>query len=497
MTGSSLSPAVRSLGLVVILGAIMSVLDTTIVNVALDTLARDLDAPLQDVQWVATGYLLALAAVIPITGWLATAYGARRVYLLALVAFTAGSALCAAAWNVESLVAFRVLQGVGGGMTLPIGQMMLARAAGPQNMGRVMSIIGVPIVLAPVLGPVLGGWLLDAFGWQWIFLINVPLGVLAVALGLRRLPRSEPARAQAGPLDVAGLALLATGLPLFVYGLAELGQEGTLGSARVGLPLALGAALVATFVRHALRIQRPLLDVRLFSNRAFAAAAVTTFCLGGALFGAMLIMPLYYQLVRGENALTTGLLLAPQGVGAALAMFLSGRLSDRVGGGPVAVLGVTITAISTIPFAFVGADESYVLLSAFLVLRGFGIGTSIMPAMSAAYAVLSPGEITNATPQLTVLQRVGGSVGTAILSVVLANSLDGARTPVAAADAFASTYWWTLVVTLAVAVPALVLVRIERRARRERARETADERAADERGPHEEAAAARVEVGVA
>ena len=265
----------------------------------------------------------------------------------------------------------------------------------------------------------------------------------------------------------------------------------------MGLPLALGAALIATFVRHALRVQRPLLDVRLFSNRAFAAAAVTTFCLGGALFGAMLIMPLYYQLVRGEGALTTGLLLAPQGVGAAVAMFLSGRLSDRVGGGPVAVLGIAITAISTIPFVFVGADESYVLLSAFLVLRGFGIGSSIMPAMSAAYAVLSPAEITNATPQLTVLQRVGGSVGTAILSVVLANSLDGARTPVAAADAFGSTYWWALVVTLAAAVPALVLVRIERRARRERARETADERAAGEQDPHEEAAAARVEVGVA
>lgn len=493
MSGSSLSPAVRSLGLVVVLGAIMSVLDTTIVNVALDTLARDLDAPLEDVQWVATGYLLALAAVIPITGWLATAYGPRRIYLLALVAFTAGSALCAAAWNVESLVAFRVLQGVGGGMTLPIGQMMLARAAGPQNMGRVMSIIGVPIVLAPVLGPVLGGWLLDAFGWQWIFLINVPIGVLAVALGLRRLPHSAPARAEAGPLDVAGLALLATGLPLFVYGLAEFGTEGTLAASRVWLPLVLGTALVAFFVRHALRVTRPLLDVRLFANRAFSAAALTTFSLGGALFGAMLIMPLYYQLVRGEDALTTGLLLAPQGVGAGLAMFLSGRLTDRVGGGTVAVLGIAITATSTIPFAFIGASESYWLLSAFLVLRGFGIGTAIMPAMSAAYAVLTPAEITNATPQLTVLQRVGGSVGTAILSVVLANQLDGARTPAAGAAAFGTTYWWALAVTLVAAAPALVLVRVERRARRERAAAASSPTHEDS---SETAAAERVEVGV-
>lgn len=489
MTRSTLPPAVRSVGLVVILGAIMSVLDTTIVNVALDTLSRELDAPLEDVQWVATGYLLALAAVIPITGWLATAYGARRVYLLALVAFTAGSALCAAAWNVESLVAFRVLQGVGGGMTLPIGQMMLARAAGPQNMGRVMSIIGVPIVLAPVLGPVLGGWLLDSFGWQWIFLINVPLGVVAVALGLRRLPRSEPARVEAGPLDVVGLALLAFGLPLLVYGLAEFGTTGTIAATRVWLPLALGAVLIASFVRHALLVERPLLDVRLFGNSAFSAAALTTFCLGGALFGAMLIMPLYYQLVRGEDALTTGLLLAPQGVGAALAMALSGRLTDRVGGGPVALAGIAITAISTVPFAFVGADDSYLMLSAFLVLRGFGIGTAIMPAMSAAYAVLDPAEITNATPQLTVLQRVGGSVGTAILSVVLANELDGARTPAAAAAGFAATYWWALVVTLVAAAPALMLVRVEHRARRARGEEA-------QRAAGIDVAAERVEVGV-
>jgi EmrB/QacA subfamily drug resistance transporter len=490
--GSSLSPAVRSLGLVVILGAIMSVLDTTIVNVALDTLARELHAPLQDVQWVATGYLLALAAVIPITGWLATAFGPRRVYLWALVAFTAGSALCAAAWNVESLVAFRVLQGVGGGMTLPVGQMMLARAAGPKNMGRVMSIIGVPIVLAPVLGPVLGGWLLDSFGWQWIFLINVPLGIVAVALGLKRLPQSTGDRVAAGPLDASGLAMLASGLPLFVYGLAEFGQEGTITALQVWVPLVLGLGLIATFVLHALRVERPLLDVRLFKNRAFSAAAVTTFSLGGALFGAMLIVPLYYQLVRGEDALHTGLLLAPQGIGAAAAMALSGRLSDRFGGGPVAIVGIAILAVSTIPFVFIGAEDSYVLLSAFLVLRGFGIGTSIMPSMTAAYAALEPEQIANATPQLTVFQRVGGSVGTAILSVVLANNLDGARTPTAAADAFGSTYLWALGVTLVAAVPAILLIRVEREARRA----VRSEGATAERRTqlHDEVAAERVEV---
>ena len=465
MSSSSLSPAVKSLAVVVVLGAIMSVLDTTVVNVALDQLSRDLDAPLQDVQWVATGYLLALAAVIPVTGWVATRFTPRKVYLFALVAFTAGSALCAIAWNVESLVAFRVLQGIGGGMTLPVGQMMMARAAGPQNMGRVMSIIGVPIVLAPVLGPALGGLLLDNLGWQSIFLINVPIGAIAFAAGLKRLPRSEPDVEGAGPLDTTGLALVAVGLPLFVYGLAEFGEKGSLSSAQVVGPLVAGVALVAMFVLHALRVERPLLDLRLFKSRAFAAASITTFALGGALFGAMIVMPLYFQTVRGEDAVVTGLLLAPQGIGVAMAMVVSGRASDRVGGGPVALVGIILGCLFTLPFAFITADESYVLLSALLVARGFGMGLSIMPAMTAAYATLEPAQIANATPQLTVLQRVGGSVGTAILTVVLSNNLEGKRTPGAAADAFGTTFLVVIAVTAVAALPALVLVRAERKAR--------------------------------
>jgi EmrB/QacA subfamily drug resistance transporter len=460
---SRIEPYVWRIAVVVILGAVMSVLDTTVVNVALDHLGRDLHSSIDDIQWVVTGYLLALAAVIPITGWAARRVGARRLYVVALVTFTVGSALCGLAWSTGSLVAFRVLQGIGGGLLLPIGQIVLVKAAGPRNLPRVMSAIGVVIVLAPVFGPTLGGLLLDNAGWEWIFLINVPVGIVAVFAALKLMPADEPE--EAGRLDVIGLLLVAAGLVGLTYGLAESGKAGTLVAASVLVPALSGLALIGAFVARALRIDYPLLDVRLFTNRAFASAAVTTFCLGAALFGAMILMPLYFQTVRGEDAVTTGLLLIPQGLGAALAMRLSARATERWGGGITALLGGTITVAATLPFVLIGATTPFGLLGVAMVFRGFGIGMSMMPSMTAAYSVLRPEQINDATPQLNVLQRVGGSIGTAILSVVLQSHLSGAATPGAAAAAFGATYWWVLGVTFVALVPTAVLALVERRAR--------------------------------
>ncbi len=454
------------LAVVVVLGTIMSILDTTIVNVALETLSRDLHSSIGSIQWVATAYLLALAAVIPVTGWASRRVGTRRLYMLSLVCFTAGSALCGLAWSVGSLVVFRVLQGVGGGMLLPVGQMILARAAGPQRMGRVMSVLGVPMVLAPVFGPALGGLILEHLGWRWIFFVNVPIGILAFVLASRRLPVAE-STGRPGPIDAVGFGLLGIGLPTLVYGLAELGGRGGVDVEHVLVPLLAGVALVAGFVVHALRAGRPLLDVRLFANSAFSAAVLTTFVLGAVLFGAMLLLPLYFQQVRGESAAVTGLLIAPQGIGAAVAMPLAGRLTDRVGGGLVALVGVLVTVVGTLPFAFIGAHTSFVLIGAALVLRGLGIGIAIMPSISAAYAVLRPDQVPDATPQLNVSQRVGGSIGTAVFAVVLANQLRSALpTAAGAADAYGNVYWWVTGATAVALLPAALLSVVERRRRR-------------------------------
>lgn len=461
-----IEPHVRRIMIVVILGAIMSVLDTTIVNVALDDLSKDLHSSLDSIQWVVTGYMLALAAVIPVTGWAARRFGSRRLYLIALVAFTAGSALCGLANTTGQLVAFRVLQGIGGGMLMPIGQMVLVKAAGPRNLPRVMAAIGVPIILAPVFGPTLGGLLLEHAGWQWIFLVNVPVGILAVTAALKLLPRDTAE--EAGKLDVLGLVLVAAGLVGVTYGLAESGSAGSLTDSSVLLPLLAGLALITAFVLRALRIPAPLLDVRLYKNKAFAAASLTTFCLGAALFGAMILMPLYFQTVRGEDAVATGLLLMPQGVGAAIAMRLSATFTERLGAGVTALIGGAVTIVATIPFVLIGGGTSYWLIGAAMVVRGLGIGLSAMPSMTAAFAVLRPDQINHATPQLNVLQRVGGSVGTAILSVVLSNHLTSAgRTPDAMAGAFGTTYWWVMGVTVLALAPTVLLAVVERRARAE------------------------------
>ena len=309
---------------VVILGMIMSILDTTIVNVALRTLGHDLHSSIAQIQWVITGYLLSLAAVIPVTGWAARRFGAKRVYMTSLVLFTVGSALCAVATTTTELVLFRVLQGVGGGMIMPVAQLIMAQVAGPKRMGRVMGIVAMPAMLAPILGPVVGGAILA----EPALVVDLPRQRARSAwsrssLGWRMLPAHRLRRGRARWTCSASRCCPPASAAI-VYGLSELGTRRQPRLATVVLRRSSPAlALTVVFCWHALRVERPLLDIRLYANRVFAAASFTTFGLGAALFGAMILVPLYYQEVRGESVIATGLLIGPQGLGDA------GRDADR------------------------------------------------------------------------------------------------------------------------------------------------------------------------
>ncbi|QEC46176.1 DHA2 family efflux MFS transporter permease subunit [Baekduia soli] len=490
---SGLPKDLRPIALVVVIGAIMSILDATIVNVALQTLRTDLHVSLSTIQWVSTAYLLALASVIPLTGWMAERLGPRTVWMASVAAFVVTSVLCGAAWNAGSLIAFRVLQGLAGGMIMPIGMITLAQAAGPQRMGRVMSVVGVPMLLGPVLGPVIGGLLVDNLSWRWIFYVNLPIGLVGLVLAWRLLPkaRAEGLASAAGhatpPLDKLGLLLLSPGVAAVVFGLSEIGTHGTVGTPSALIPLAVGLSAIVAFVLRALRIAHPLVEVRLFRGAGFSAAAGTIFLLGAALFGSMILLPLYYQLARGASPLEAGLLMTPQGIGAALGMNVGGRLTDRIGAGRVVPVGLVILAVGTIPYALIGGHTPYLLLMAGLFVRGLGLGATMMPAMAAAYATLgSASEVPRATPMLNVLQRIGGSLGVAILTVVLQNRLasnlgsgaggsaaEAGTLPAALRDrfadplgaAFAHAYAWSLAAVLIALVPALLLMREERRAR--------------------------------
>ena len=459
---------------VVILGMVMSILDTTIVNVALDTLGHDLHSTVSEIQWVITGYLLSLAAVIPVTGWAARRFGAKRVYMTSLVLFTAGSALCATATTTPELVLFRILQGAGGGMIMPLAMLIMAQVAGPERIGRVMPIVSMPAMLAPILGPVVGGLILENLHWSWIFLVNVPIGVIAFIAGWRIIPHTESG--PAGKLDVLGLVLLPAGSAATVYGLSELGSGASLGSPEVLVPIVLGVVLSVIFCLHALRVERPLLDVRLYGNRVFAAASSTTFWLGAALFGAMILVPLYYQEVRGESVLVTGLLVGPQGLGMLLVMPFTGRLTERLGGGRLALAGVIVLCLSTIPLCFIGTTTSILGISIVLLVRGVGIGLAFVPAMSVAFAAMRPDQLSDASPQLNVVQRLGGAIGTTVLAVVLQRSSGAIHTPTKLAAAFGTAYTWSLALSALALIPCVLLMRAE--GPRMRAREAAAERAA-------------------
>ncbi|MGH3306244.1 MAG: MDR family MFS transporter [Nocardioides sp.] len=471
-------------GLVLASGLIMVVLDTTIVNVALDQLSTELDAPLSTTQWVITGYLIAVALVIPITGWAMDRFGSKPTWLTAVTCFVIGSALCATAWSIEALIAFRILQGLGGGMLMPAGQAMMARAAGPQRMGRAMIILGVPILLGPVFGPVLGGLLVEYTSWQWIFLVNVPVGILAIVLAVLKLSSGDHV-VDVGKLDWLGLVLLSGSLVSLLYGLSEAATEGGFGDSGVLSWLIGGVIGLALYTWHSLRMgAESIIDVRLLTNRLFASSTVAIFLVAIGLFGGMLLLPLYYQTVRGEGALNAGLLLAPQGLGAIVAMVVAGRLTDRIGAGYVVPVGVVLALIGTYPFTQVGTDTSYTWLSFTLFVRGIGLGSVMMPVISSAYQDLRHDQVSRAAPTLSAIQQVGASLGSALLVTALTQRLSnnladngiqatgggsdqlGSIPPEAMpvvgpllADAFGFAFWVAFGLTAIIFIPAMFLPR--------------------------------------
>jgi EmrB/QacA subfamily drug resistance transporter len=318
-------------------------------------------------------------------------------------------------------------------------------------------------MLAPILGPAIGGLIVDNASWRWIFFVNLPIGVIATVAALRILPSGGGGASDR--LDVRGLALMAAGLPLFTYGIAEVGISGGFSLVKVVIPAAAGLLLIALFAAHALRVPRPLLDLRLYKRATFASASFAMFFLGAALFGSMILLPLYWQAIRHESVLDTGLLTGPQGVGMALVMPLAGRLTDRLGGGPLALFGVLLTTVTSVPFALIGAHTSIAWLSGAMLVRGVGIGFGFMPAFAAAFAALRRSEISDATPQLNVLQRTGGSIGTALLAVVLQRASAGTHTLAARAGAYGNAFWVATALTALAIGPCLVLLRAERAAR--------------------------------
>ncbi|MEV4575443.1 MDR family MFS transporter [Nonomuraea jabiensis] len=415
-TSATTARALLPLTATVLVGAMAALLDTTIVAVALDELARDLAAPVTVIQWVTTSYVLAMTAVIPLVGWSVGRFGARAVWLTALGLFLLGSILCGAAWSAGSLIAFRALQGLGGGMILPVTQLVLARAAGPERLGRVMGTVGFVGQIAPISGPVLGGVLIDGWGWRWIFLVNVPLVLVSMAMTWRWFPRDEERDERR--LDLVGLLLLPAGVVALLHALTGLETRAGIGAAT--LTAVAGAGLLTAFIARSLRrAEESLLDLRLFADRAFRSGTVMMFVLGVTSWGPMFLLPLYYQRLHSLSALDAGLALAPQTLGIALASLLVGRYADRLPPRPLALAGMAAATLGTLPFVFATLDTDPLLLSVALLLRGAGFGVASLPVSVAVYRTLRPAAIPDATSASTIVQRIGAATGTALMAVIL------------------------------------------------------------------------------
>ncbi|MFJ4767687.1 MDR family MFS transporter [Streptomyces uncialis] len=439
---------------ILVLGTFMATIDATIVSVGIDTLTEEFGASVAEIQWVTTAYLLAVVAAVPASGWLADRFGGRRTWLVAVGVFLLGSALCALAWSATSLTVFRIVQGLGGGLLPATGQALLARVAGPSRTGRVISVVAVVPLLSPVLGPLVGGSILGVASWPWLFLVNLPIGAVAILLARRHVPAVPPSTRRTA-FDLRGALLLSPGLAVLVYGLTEIAHARTLPAT---LGVSAGLAMLAAFTVHGLRTRgTPLVDPRLFARPPFGAAAFALVVLGASVFGTMFLLPLYLQTARGLSPWEAGLLLAPQGLGAVAGSVLVNRAIDKIAPRTLVVTGIGLILVGTVPFTQLGHEPADPLIASALVVRGVGMAMITAPVMNIVYSRIEPEHLPRASGALNLLNIVGGSVGTAALAVLLQDRLAARGTDIS--WAFADTFWWVLGFCLLAAAGATRLPR--------------------------------------
>jgi EmrB/QacA subfamily drug resistance transporter len=457
-------PLIR-LAVAVVLGTLTVQMDATMVNVALSTLRTDFSASISTLQWISTAYLLAMAIAIPTVGWGVDRFGSRRLWLGALVLFVVASGVSGFATSAGFLIGCRVAQGLAGGVLLPLSQVILAQAAGPKRLGRLMAIVGVPSLLGPIIGPIVGGVLVQYLGWYWIFFLNVPICAVALIVSWRAMPAGP--RRRESRFDLRGFLLLAPGLAALLYSLATAGNAGGFAHASVLVPLALSALLLVGFTIYALRTTRePLIDLRLFASTRFAASTAMLFLIIMGLLGAMLLLPLYFQLARGDGPLSAGLLLAPQGIGAALAIAASGSLVDRFSPIPLAVAGVAASLVGLGILAGITATTGQWTIAIAQFVLGLGFGMTVVVATTVAYRGLDSAAIPRATTALRIFQQIGGSLGVAVVAIILQNALAHASGSTEIAGAFSTALTWGLVATALAVIPTAALAVSEARARR-------------------------------
>jgi EmrB/QacA subfamily drug resistance transporter len=409
-----LRPQLSKVVLVAALGSFLAQLDVTVVNVSLSNLAIDLHSSLSVIQWVASGYLLALALMLPLNGWLVERLGPKRLYVICFSGFTFSSLLCALSWSANSLIAFRVLQGMSGGLMAPMAQLIIARTAGKHFM-RVVGYVAVPVLPGPIVGPVIAGAILQHMSWRWLFLINLPIGIFAVALTVLFLPNGVGMPSVTREFDLTGFLLLSPGLVLFLYGSDHLRQHGGIAA------LLISVLLVAAFLRKAWRErEHPLIDLQLFRTRVFSASAVTQFTTNGLLVAGQMLIPVYLIRAAGKSPGSIGWLMAPLGLGMMCTYRWLQKLTQHFGVRGTSAGGALLAFLGTLPLLYLSSQHfnlSILAISQFV--RGIGMSAAGTPSISAAYASVRKDELPMATTSLNIMQRLGGPALTTVCTTFL------------------------------------------------------------------------------
>jgi EmrB/QacA subfamily drug resistance transporter len=412
-------PAQRGWGVplvVLIAGMFMSVLDISIVNVAIPTIQSDFGVTTEDVQWIATAYSLALGVVVPVSGWLSDKFGPTRTYIMSLIGFAAGSALCGLAWNLESMIIFRILQAIPGGILPVVTLTIVYRIVPREKIGSAMGMYGLGIVVAPAVGPTLGGYLVEYVDWRLIFFINVPVGILGAVAAVLLLPRFAGGRA--GRFDVLGFLTIGTALFSLLLALTE-GESWGWTSYRVLILLTVGVLSMALFVIVELEVDEPMLDVRVFRYWPFTNSLLLISVLSVGLFGVLFFVPLFLQQAQGMGAFEAGLLLLPQALVMGALMPVAGRLYDKIGPRWPATIGLLIVAFGTYELHRATVDMTHSHMMWLLAFRASGMGLAMMPIMTGGISAIPPALVSHGSAFNNVVQRTTAALGLAVLTAIL------------------------------------------------------------------------------
>jgi EmrB/QacA subfamily drug resistance transporter len=429
-------PLKHKVAVVAVAALFMDLLDLTIINVALPSIEADLDASATQLQWTVTAYLLVLAITMSASGWLTDAFGGKRVFTAAVAVFTAASATAAASPTIETLIAARAVQGIGGGLLVPVGMALLFRAYPENERERASATFAVPAAVAPAIGPFLGGLLVDSAGWRWVFIINVPVGVLAAVLCVVWLPRSDVRRETR--FDLRGFVSGALGLVAVMWALSRIGDAGQVGVSS-GVALAASLLVVGLFVRHEGRVRKPLLDVALFRYRTFSLGHITMFLASAGFGGLLFSLPSFLQGPGELSALTAGTVMGAHAVGILVATPLSGRLVTRAGAWRVLGTGVVGSGAATIAFVALDTGSPRWAFAGLLLVAGLFFGLMIVPLQTIPFTELADDDIAQGTAILGIVRQLGVAFGTcfAAVPIALSNEPSGFRVAFLVAGALA------------------------------------------------------------